>query len=200
MKRKSAVNRVLLALTGAVLLGAGLLILAGGFDLYRRWHLTAAEGWPTTPRDVLLRDADRTRWTGEGWWWPAVIAALAIVLLLALWWLLTQLRRRHPGRIPLGGPPDLASVELRESALGDVLAADARQQPGVRRARARMDGSPGHPVAHLHLTLDPDGEPGPVLEGLCDGPLERARQSTGRTRLPAWAQLQVAPHKAHRAE
>ncbi|MFC9585915.1 alkaline shock response membrane anchor protein AmaP [Streptomyces yangpuensis] len=201
MKRKSAVNRVLLALTGIVLLGSGLLVLAGSFDLYRRWAVTSPSGWPlTAPRDVLLDAADRDRWADDGWWWPVVIAVLAIVVVLALVWLLAQLRRTHPGHIPLGGPSAVEGVELRERALSDALAADAQLQPGVRKARARMDGSAKHPEAHLDLTLTSDGEPGPVLRALGDGPLERARRSTGQTHLPALVQLRVSPHKAHRAE
>ncbi|MDX3537258.1 alkaline shock response membrane anchor protein AmaP [Streptomyces sp. MB09-01] len=201
MKRKSAVNRVLLALTGIVLLGSGILILAGGFDLYRRWELTAPDGWPLiAPQDVLVDAADRTRWTDEGWWWPVVIAVLAIVVLLALWWLLAQLRRTHPGHVPLGGAAVVDGVELRERALSDALAADAQQQLGVHKARARMDGPAKHPEAHLDLTLTSDSEPGPVLQALGDGPLERARRSTGQTRLPATVELRVSPHKAHRAD
>ncbi|WP_331737845.1 alkaline shock response membrane anchor protein AmaP [Streptomyces sp. NBC_01276] len=200
MEKKSAVNRVLLALAGVVLLGTGLLILTGSFDLYRHWHLTPPDGWPlTAPGGVLLDDADRTRWTDEGWWWPAVIAVLAVVLLLALWWLLAQSRRTRPGHTPVGGPPAADGVELRERALRDALAADARHLPGVHRARARMVGPPSRPEAQLDLTLTPDSELGPVLRALSDGPLERARRSTGRT-LPAKAQLRVTPHKAHRAE
>ncbi|MGW6843524.1 alkaline shock response membrane anchor protein AmaP [Streptomyces sp. NPDC054958] len=200
MKTKSAVNRVLLALIGIALLGAGLLILTGSFDLYRRRNLTPPDGWPlTAPGGVLLADTDRTRWADEGWWWPVVIAVLALVLLLALWWLWAQLRRTHPGHTPVGGPPAVEGVELRERALGDALAADAQHLPGVSKARARMVGPPSRPEAHLDLTLTPDSEPGAVLRALSDGPLERARRSTGRT-LPAQAQLRVTPHKAHRAE
>ncbi|MFD3538596.1 alkaline shock response membrane anchor protein AmaP [Streptomyces sp. NPDC058662] len=201
MKRKSAINRVLLALTGIVLLGSGILVLTGSFDLYRRWRMTPTDGWPlTTPRHVLLGAADRTRWTAQGWWWPVVIAALALVVLLALWWLLAQLRRAHPGHVPLGGPPPVDGVELREGALSDALAADVGQQPGVHRARARMAGSAKHPEAYLDLTLTPDGEPRSVLQALGDGPLERVRRSTGRMRLPATVQLRATPHKAHRAD
>ncbi|MFD9380395.1 alkaline shock response membrane anchor protein AmaP [Streptomyces sp. NPDC059999] len=200
MKRKSAVNRILLALTGIVLLGGGLLMLAGSFDLYRSWRMTPPRGWPLTdPRAVLLTRPDQTRWTDEGWWWPTVIAVLAIVVLLALWWLLAQLRRTHPGRIPVGGPSPADGVELRERALSDALAADVQHLPGVLRARARMSGTSRHPEAHVDLTLTPDSEPGPVLQALCDGPLERARQSTGRA-LTAKGRLRVTPHKAHRAE
>ncbi|MEU2181163.1 alkaline shock response membrane anchor protein AmaP [Streptomyces thermolilacinus] len=198
MKRKSAVNRVLLAVAGIGLLCTGLLILAGSLDLYRRWRITPPDGWPlTTPQGVLLDDAGRTRWVDEGWWWPAVIAVLVIVVLLALWWLLAQLRRTHPGPIPVGADP-MAAVELRERALSDAMAADARHLPGVQQARARMAGSSRRPEAHLDLVLTPDTEPGPVLRALCDGPLERARRSTGRP-LPARARLRVPSHRAHRA-
>ncbi|MGW0749158.1 alkaline shock response membrane anchor protein AmaP [Streptomyces sp. NPDC002587] len=200
MKTKSVVNRVLLALAGIVLLGTGILGLAGSFDLYRRWHVTPPDGWPlNAPPDVLLTDADRTRWTDEGWWWPVVIAVLAVVMLLALWWLLAQLRRTHPGHTSVGEPAAVDGVELRERALRDALAADALHLPGVHQARAHMVGPSSRPEALLDLTLTSDSEPGPLLRALSDGPLERARRSTGQT-LPATAQLRVTPHKAHRAE
>ncbi|MFD3325542.1 alkaline shock response membrane anchor protein AmaP [Streptomyces sp. NPDC058701] len=200
MQRKSATNRVLLTLTGLVLFGTGLLVLAGGADLYRSWRMTPPAGWPlTAPRDVLLTTADRTRWVDEGWWWPAVIAILAVIVLLALWWLLAQLRRTHPGTLPVGGESIVDGAELREGALGDALASDTQNLPGVYGARARMTGSSRHPEAHLDLTLAPEAEPGPVLLALSDGPLKRARQSTGLP-LHARARLRVSPHKAHRAE
>ncbi|MBT2511788.1 alkaline shock response membrane anchor protein AmaP [Streptomyces sp. ISL-98] len=201
MKRQSAANRILLALAGLVLLAGGILILAGGLDLYRRWHLTPPAGWPlTNPRSVLLSAGDRTRWTDEGWWWPVVIAVLAVIVLLALWGLLAQLRRTHPGRMPIGGTPPTEGVELRDHALSDVIAADARQLPGVHQVRVQMTGRAHHPQCRITLTLTPDSEPGPILQALCHGPLERARQSTGWAQLPTQARLQVTPHKPHRAE
>ncbi|MFB7172116.1 alkaline shock response membrane anchor protein AmaP [Streptomyces sp. NPDC056254] len=198
MHRKSVTNRVLLAFTGLVLLGTGLPALAGGFDLYRNLSLTPPTGWPLTiPREVLLDDADRTRWTDEVWWWPTVIAVLAVVTVLALWWLLAQLRRTHPGDLSVGAPA-LDGVELREGALSDAMAADTGHLPGVRRVRARMDGSSRHPEAHLDITLNPDAEPGPVLRALHDGPLQRARQTVGRA-LPVRTRLRMPSHKPHRA-
>lgn len=200
MFRQSAANRILLALAGLVLLGGSLLILAGGLDLYRRRHLKPPEGWPlTTPHTVLLRTTDRTRWTDEGWWWPAVITALAVIVLLALWWLLAQLRRVRPGTIPIGTPPT-DGVELRPQALGDAITAETRQLPGVEHVRLQMVGRANHPDVHITLTLAPDSEPGPVLQALCHGPLERARQSIGWAQLPTHIGFRNTRHKPHRAE
>ncbi|MFD3875653.1 alkaline shock response membrane anchor protein AmaP [Streptomyces sp. NPDC058623] len=200
MKRQSVINRILLASAGIVLVGGGLLVLASGLDLYRRWHLTPPDGWPLdTPHTVLLSTADRTHWTDQGWWWPVMIAALVVIVLLALWWLLEQLRRTRPGRMPIGTPPT-DRVELHDHALSDAIAADARQLPGVQQARVQMAGRANHPEVRITLTLTPDTEPGSVLQALCHGPMERAHQSTGWAQLPTQTRLQVTTHKPHRAE
>jgi hypothetical protein len=202
MTPRSALNRVLLALTGLVLLGGGLLIVAAGLDLYRRQHLAPPVGWPlTTPHDVLLSSGDRARWSSQGWWWwPAVIAALTLITVLALWWLLAQLRRRHPGGMPVGGTPPQESVELRDRALSDAIATEAGALPGVQQANVRITGRPAHPRTHIALTLTPQGTPSAALHALCQGPLRTARQSTGSPDMPAEARLHVARHKPHRAQ
>lgn len=200
MKTHAAVNRVLLALTGLVLLGTGLLVLTGGLDLYRRLDITPPDGWPcTTPSSVLLTDAQRTRWTGEGWWWPTTIAALAVLLLLALWWLLAQLRQRRPGRLPVGTPP-VAGVQLHGHALAQALAEDCTRLPGVKSAGASLTGPAGNPRAHITLTLDPHTSPHAVTAALAAGPLHRARRSTGRQDLTTRAVLRVASHRPHRTD
>ncbi|MEU6084348.1 alkaline shock response membrane anchor protein AmaP [Streptomyces sp. NPDC047108] len=201
MRTQSTINRVLLASIGMVLLGGGLLVLAGGFDIYRHWDLNPPVGWPlTAPDDVLLSTADRTAWTDQDWWWPAVIAGLAIVLLLALWWFLAQLRRHRPGRMPVGSPDRRQGVQLRDDALSDALAADAGSLPGVRNAAVRLTGRPSRAEAHIGLVLDPDGAPDAVLEALWSGPVERARRSAGWQHLPVSASLQVARRAPHRAD
>jgi hypothetical protein len=201
MKAHTGINRMLLALAGLVLLGGGLLVLVGGLDGYRYWHLTPPSGWPlTTPHDVLITHADQTRWTNQGWWWPAVIASLALITLLALWWLLAQLRQGTPRRMPVGGTPPTEGVELRHHALSDALADEAGRLPGVQHARVRMAGRPTRPQARITLAFTPDTAPGAVLEELCRGPVEHARQSTGWERLSTHAHLQVARHGPHRAE
>ncbi|MEU0004137.1 alkaline shock response membrane anchor protein AmaP [Streptomyces sp. NPDC006314] len=206
MTPRPAPNRILLALTGLVLLAGGLLVLAAGFDRYRRHRLTPPAGWPlTTPDDVLLGSADRVRWSGQGWWWwPAVIAVLALVTLLALWWLLVQLRRPRPGAVAVGGTSPQASpqagVELRGKALADAISDEAGALPGVQQAEVGITGRAAHPRARVDLTLTPQGSPKAVLQALCDGPLRTAGQSTGRPDMATEARLRVARHKARRAQ
>jgi hypothetical protein len=202
MKALSTVNRILLGLVGAVLLGGGLLVLAAGLDVYRHWNLAPPHGWPlVTPRDVLLSASDRLRWSNQGWWWwPAVIAALVIVLLLALRWLLAQFHRQSPGRLPVGGKPPEDGVELRDDALSDAITAETLTLPGVRQASTRLAGRPTHPRARIALTLDPDSDPGEVVERLYQEPLAHGRRSAGWEHLPVRARLRVARHSPRRAE
>lgn len=91
-------------------------------------------------------------------------------------------------------------MELRERALSDALAADARSQAGIGQATARTLGTTRHPEAHLDVTLTPDSSPAEVLQALCDGPLTRARQSTGHSHLPLQANFRATRHKPHRTE
>ncbi|MFF7974360.1 alkaline shock response membrane anchor protein AmaP [Streptomyces sp. NPDC007905] len=204
MKSQSAltgINRTLLAVIGLVLLGGGLVILFAGLDLYRRWRLTPPAGWPlTSPHQVLLSAADRARWSSQGWWWPAVIAALTIITALALWWLVAQLRRPHPGAMPVGGTPPTEGVDLRDRALSDAITAEIRNLPDVQKAQARMIGRPQHPHNRVDLTLTPHGAPGHALQQVCDGPLRNALSSTGAGRIPTEVRLRVARHKPQRAE
>ncbi|MET7297043.1 alkaline shock response membrane anchor protein AmaP [Streptomyces griseoloalbus] len=202
MTPRPVLNRSLLALTGLVLLGGGLLILFAGLGLYRRHDLVPPAGWPlTTADDVLLGSADRARWSSQGWWWwPAVIAALALTALLALWWLLVQLRRRRPGALSVGGTPPQEGVEVRDRALGDAIAAEAGALPGCEHAAVRITGRPAHPRTHVGLTLTPRAGPGAALGALREGPLRTAQRSTGLPDMPTEVRLRVARHKPHRAE
>ncbi|MER7676995.1 alkaline shock response membrane anchor protein AmaP [Streptomyces sp. NPDC096934] len=201
MNGRPTVNRLLLGLCGAVLLGGGLLILAAGFDLYHRLRLIPPAGWPaSTTHDVLLSNADRVRWSDQGWWWwAAAIAVLVLAAILALTWLLAQLRRR-PGSVHLGGTPPAESVELRGRALGDAVASEARALPDIEQADAHLAGRPTRPRLHVDLTLTDHALPAQALQALCHGPVAHARESTGLPHLPTHARLHVGRHKARRAE
>ncbi|MEU4095479.1 alkaline shock response membrane anchor protein AmaP [Streptomyces sp. NPDC026673] len=186
MNGRSMLNRLLLAISGLVLLGGGLLIFTAGIDFYRRLHVSPPVGWPLTTRNgVLLSNADRIRWSDQGWRWPTVIAGLTLATVLALLWLLAQLSRRRPASVHLNGTPPPDGVELRDPALSDAVADEARALPGIDRASAHMTGRPAHPRLDVALTLTDHGAPAPVLQALCRGPVAHARESTGLTDLSA---------------
>ncbi|RNG17730.1 alkaline shock response membrane anchor protein AmaP [Streptomyces botrytidirepellens] len=198
MRHLTKTNRVLLALLGLVLLGGGLLVLASGADLYRRWNLTPPAGWPlTAPHDVLIPRADQARWGDQGWWWVAATAALALLLLLALTWLLSQPRRR-PRQLSVGDTPG-DDVRVNGHALGQALTTELDVLPGVRRSRARFFGPSTRPRVRIDLTLEPGGTPEHVLTDLRDA-VDRARSSAGWDQLPKEVRLGVARHGPHRAE
>ncbi|MET9296886.1 alkaline shock response membrane anchor protein AmaP [Streptomyces sp. NPDC003077] len=193
-----AVNRVLLALIGLILLGVGASVLLGGLDLPRRWHFGMPDHWPwTRAGDVLLSDHNRTRWTGEGWWWPVVIAALAVVVLLALWWLLSQFRRHRLGDI-LVDSGDGQGARLRGRALEDVLEAQSGSLEGVERSRALLTGRRREPRVRMNLTLAPHADPADVLTRVSDEALAGARRSAGLDHLPAEVRLRAVKHRAGR--
>ncbi|MFG2887933.1 alkaline shock response membrane anchor protein AmaP [Streptomyces sp. NPDC048248] len=198
MSERTKTNRVLLALLGLVLLGGGLLVLAGGTDVYRRWNLTPPAGWPlTTAHHVLVPSADQTRWTELSWWWPAVIAVLALLMLLALTWLLSQ-RRRRPRQLSVGAPPEEA-VAVSNHALSDALTAGIDTLPGVRGSHTHLYGPRTHPQAPISITLSPGTSPEQILEGLHEA-VERARASAGWNELPTRVRLSVARHSPNRVE
>lgn len=203
------VNRVLLGLTGLLLLAVGLVVLAGGLDLQQRADFSLGSGWRwAAPDDVLLTDADRTRWRAEGWWWPVVFTGLGVLLALLLWWLLAQLRRRRlsevlvaPAAAEQAGDPvpgDAMGALLRGRALEDAVAAEAESQEGVERARVALRGRRTEPRARVSLLLAAHAEPDTTLERLRNEALEHARTSVGLDRLPAEVRLRSVRHRAER--
>ncbi|WP_405871544.1 MULTISPECIES: alkaline shock response membrane anchor protein AmaP [unclassified Streptomyces] len=199
MKKHTTTNRVLLALLGLVLLGGGLLVLAGGADIYRRWNLSPPADWPlTTPQDVLIPRADQASWPDQGWWWPTAIAALALLMLLALVWLLSQIPWRRPRALPVSDTPEQA-VAVSDHVLADALTTDLGLLPGTRRAQAHIHGPSARPQARIDLTLNPGSAPAQLLEDIHDA-VERTRRSVGWNELPTHVHLHVARHGTHRAE
>ncbi|MGW7052067.1 alkaline shock response membrane anchor protein AmaP [Streptomyces sp. NPDC054887] len=186
------VNRVLLGLAGLVLLAVGGGVLATGLGM------SVPSWWPFDGRDdVLLSDADRTRWRDSGWWWPVVIAALAVLVLLALWWLLAQLRRHRLAEV-LVDSRDGDGAVLRGRALENVMADDAGTLDGVERAHVRLTGRRDAPRARAALLLAPHAEPAGTLAGFTHGALTRARESASLESLPAEVRLREVKHGARR--
>ncbi|WP_206337452.1 alkaline shock response membrane anchor protein AmaP [Streptomyces sp. Z26] len=192
------VNRVLTGLAGLLLLAAGLAALAGGLDLQRRWGYDLGSRWRwSAPDDVLLADADRTRWRAEDWWWPTVLAVLGLLLVLLLWWLVAQLRQRRLGEV-LVESGDGEGALLRGRALEGVLAAEAESLTGVDRARVALSGRRTEPRARVTLALAAHAEPVEALDRLRTEALAHARDSAGLAALPAEVRLRSVRHRAER--
>ncbi len=186
------VNRVLLGLAGL------LLVVLGGSALAVGLGVDPPSWWIHDGRhDVLLSDADRTRWRADGWWWPAVIAALAVAVLLALWWLAAVLRRRRLAEV-LVDTGDGEGALLRGRALEGVLAAEAGALEGVRGAKASLTGRRRAPEARVRLLLEPHADPGETLTRLTAESLAHARDSAGLASLPTEARLRAAKHGPER--
>ncbi|MFF8274534.1 alkaline shock response membrane anchor protein AmaP [Streptomyces lateritius] len=186
------VNRVLLGLAGLLLVVLGGAVLAAALDL------AVPSWWPWSgPSDVLLSEADRTRWRDEGWWWPVVIAVLGLLVLLALWWLIAQFRRARLAEVLIDSGDGEEAV-VRGRALEDVLEADAAAQDGVARASVSLTGRSSAPRTRVRLLLEPYASPGAALNSLTSDALAHARTSTGLPALPTEARLRAVKHRARR--
>ncbi|WP_156724336.1 alkaline shock response membrane anchor protein AmaP [Streptomyces apocyni] len=186
------VNRVLLGVVGLALLVLGGAVLATGLGApMPSWWLYDGPG------DVLLSDADRTRWRDAGWWWPVVFAVLVALVLVTLWWLLAQARRGRLAEV-LVDSGDGQGALLRGRALERVMVDEAEALEGVRRAQVTLTGKRGTPEAHVHLLLEAHAEPADALERLSADAVARARDSAGLARLPAEVRMRAARHRAQR--
>ncbi len=178
-----SVNRVLIGLTGLVLLGLGGSVLAGAL-------------W-ADPGTVLLSASARQRWRDQAWWWPVVLGGLAVLVLLALGWLVAQFRRPRPAEV-LVDTRDGDGATLRGRALEAVMEEAAEAVEGVARARVRVTGAGDAPVAYVSVLLEPEASPDAVIAGLTHGVLARAREATGLPELPAEVQLRAASRRPRR--
>ncbi|MEU6315380.1 alkaline shock response membrane anchor protein AmaP [Streptomyces sp. NPDC047014] len=179
------VNRILLAVAGAVLLAAGVVLLTA----VRPLHGRAAP---------LLTAADRRRYLhADGWWFWVLLAALAVVLVLALWWLLAQLKRTRLRTVPVDTGDGTFAV-LRGRALADAVAAEAGALDGVAGCRVALRGRRGSPALRVAVELEPHAVPADTLAGLAGPVLGHARTSAGLADLPAEARFKVSSHRARR--
>ncbi|MFF0163954.1 alkaline shock response membrane anchor protein AmaP [Streptomyces sp. NPDC005263] len=186
------VNRVLIGVVGLVLLVVGGSVLAVGLGASPpSWWIHDGK------HDVLLSDAERTRWRDSDWWWPTVIAVLAVLVLLTLWWLAAVLRRRRLTEV-LVDTGDGEGALLRGRALEGVLAGQAGELEGVSRAQAHLTGRPTAPEARVRLQLEPHVDPGTALHDFTEGALSRARNSAGLASLPAEVRLSGVKHRPER--
>ncbi|WP_380280301.1 alkaline shock response membrane anchor protein AmaP [Kitasatospora purpeofusca] len=190
---RGTVNRLLLGVVGLVLLAAGVLVLAGGLDLYGHLGVDPPSWWPlTSPDQPVLSARSRSRWAGESWWWPVVIAGLVVVVAGTAWWLVAQLRRSGPTTVvlPTPGAPGLR-LRLRSRALEEAVETAAVALPEVERVGVRLVRGPRQPRLRAAVRMTPGGDPAALAEHFETGPRTGARASLDLPDLPADLRIRV---------
>ncbi|MFE7559720.1 alkaline shock response membrane anchor protein AmaP [Kitasatospora sp. NPDC057500] len=190
---RETVNRLLLGVVGTALLVAGVLVLAGGLDLYGRLGVDPPSRWPlTSPDQPVVSARSRTRWTGESWWWPAVIAGLAVVVAGTAWWLLAQVRRSGPTTVVLPTPGASGlRLRLRTRALEEAVETEAVALPEVERVGVRLVRGSGQQRLRAAVRMTPGGDPAALAEHFETGPRTGVLASMGLPELPADLRIRV---------
>jgi hypothetical protein len=175
--RPARLNRVLLALTGLVLLAVG------AFTLLLAW----------TPLSRVLPAVDRhapllPRGTGVQGWVPYLAIVVAVFVGLAcLRWLLAQTLRRPPTfiwRLPGGADTGTGTTDLAADIAADAVAADIAAYRGVAKAGATLAGPRAQPELHLLVSTEAGTDIGPLRERITTHALPRLRAALELEELP----------------
>ncbi|WP_420031609.1 hypothetical protein ACN2WE_01505 [Streptomyces sp. cg28] len=158
-RSRTILNRLTLAVLGAVLLAAAARLSAGGAawapDLPGRWSIPG----PHTP----LVPADRlTTLREQGWWTPTVMTVSIVATLLLAHVCVRHLRSGFRRLVPLPAPRS----GLRARALEDALVRGATSVDGVEGCRAHTRVRRQRLDVVLRVRLREDTSPHTVLPAL----------------------------------
>jgi hypothetical protein len=162
-------NRVWLALTGLLFLGAGGTTLAAGLGAFG-------------PDRPLVTGA-MSRWILAHWWfWPATAGGSLAVAMLGSGWLAAQwrcgtLRRLAMGDARAGATRMAARVATR------AIVADVTSYPGVRRVSTRLAGSARRPSMRVRVMCDAEVDLDELAWRIRDDAMARLRTTLNREDL-----------------
>lgn len=139
--RVDRVNRVLLILIGILLIVIGVLAL-----------LQSGAVFGSARAESPVVSDPTAHWYGVNgtWFWPTAGAIMLVVAGLCVWWVSAQIRTQGSTRIELDRSHD-GTVTASPTALAECVEADTTAQPGIARARAKLN-SVGEET-RLHLTV-----------------------------------------------
>jgi hypothetical protein len=160
-------NRVWLALTGLVLLGAGGTTL--GLGVF----------WPDRP----LVTGAMSRWiSAHPWFWPSVSGGALAVAMLGAAWLDAQWRRRTLRRLAMGDAR-AGATRMAARVATRAIAADVTSYPGVRRVRIRLAGSARRPSVRVRVMCDAEVDLTELSWRIRDDAMVRLRTTLNRDDL-----------------
>ncbi|MFC5179757.1 hypothetical protein [Actinomadura harenae] len=161
--------RIMVGLTGLLLLGGGTLALCAGFGAFG----------PAAAGTAVLSPAAGRYIADHDWFWPLVGAVAEVVALAGLVGLggvvRDGVRRRRPGM-------DGATRMHARAASGDLVR-DVSRLPGVRSVRVRLTGTASRPRLAVTVECASDARPGDVHAVLGGGPVARFRDALGMQTL-----------------
>lgn len=180
-RRTARGNRLGLIIVGVLLLAAGVFVLARGLGML--------PGLPAG--EPVLSAAERQMAHTRPWFWPVAAIVALVVLLLALRWLIVQGRSAKIGTLRVDAGRD-GGTRLPAGAVTRAVERDAREAPGVLRARATLVGSRSRPGLRLDVTTDARAD-WPRLRGDVTGRVrDDLRDSLELDGLPTIVRLRVA--------
>jgi hypothetical protein len=162
-------NRVWLALTGLLLLGAGGTALAGRLGAFG-------------PDRPLVPAETAHRLSAHPWFWPAVAGGSLAVAVLGGVWLAAQWRCRTLRRLAMGDAR-AGATRLAARVATRAIAADVTSYPGVRRVRTRLSGSARRPAVRVRVTYDPRVDLDELAWRIRDDAMARLRTTLNRADL-----------------
>ena len=180
-------NRVIIGLTGLILLLVGVAGLLAGFGVFSS----------TLRHQAVLSGSVDGFTARHSWFWPALAALTAILALLALWWLIAQLRTDRLRGIDLRPSGRDGQTYMQGGAITDAIEAEAESYRGISQARARLSGTRTAPRLSLVLTLDGRVGVAEIRHRVEDQALDHTRRALGTDWLPARVEL-VLPRATRR--
>ena len=175
--RVDRLNRVVLAVLGLLLLGAGGLGLVAGAGVFPGHH--DPQIFPPSVR-TYARTTD--------WFWWAVAGACLVIAILALRWLVDQLRTERASRLDLTTETREGVILVHAGALTDAVAEEAEGLRGVTRATAGLRDHHGKKLT-LAVDLADYADIAAVRDGLEGSVVAHARQVVDDATLPVHIEL-----------
>lgn len=188
-RRTARGNRWGLALVGLVLAAVGGGALAVGLEAFG----AGAAGTP------LGAGPEAAGLPSPGWLPYAVAAVAVVVALLALRWLFVQGRVDRVRRLMVEPEAGAGRSELASGAAQGAVEEAVGALPGVRRARARLQGSERTPRLRLDVVVDDDADVAEVWSRVRGESLTDLRGALEVDRLPTVVRISMAAPKRNRA-